>query len=417
MTIRKSISHNSSFVTATVRSIAILFVTNTISSRSSLRSFHNCQALAMEYYRADGVRITHDPYEPGMSSKYGEPGQTDDEGFDPYRDTVGPGIYGGVVERDEAGAVKIGRQYQNHNTKPGPVYSGGGYTPIVRALKGGSSGSSSKLVSLLEKHPDLVNDVSTGGAQPLHMCGMGKENQRATKILVQNGADIEALDTYGMTPLMRMASNNLAEGARMLLEAGADVGNGGRIGSTAVDIGKESRATEVLKVLEEFSAEGIASGCNIEEVHVDGADVLYLGENGMDTKEVKSREITEVRDINGAYKAQDGTLIPESFRKVCVESSLGPAEKLWSRLNRGAQWYKHTENNSYIYRNSGDGEWWVDGPSGLGVFIANTYRGTLAETAVPAHDWEFMGKTDGKTIVVVPPTVKTFRRVKAWAGV
>ena len=51
-------------------------------------------------YRADGVRITHDPYAPGVAEKYGLPGRTDPEGFDPYADTVGPGIYGGSVKRD-----------------------------------------------------------------------------------------------------------------------------------------------------------------------------------------------------------------------------------------------------------------------------------------------------------------------------
>ena len=43
------------------------------------------------YYRHDGVRITHDPYAPGMASKYGMPGKTDREGFDPYADSVGKG--------------------------------------------------------------------------------------------------------------------------------------------------------------------------------------------------------------------------------------------------------------------------------------------------------------------------------------
>ena len=54
-----------------------------------------------QHYRADGVRITHDPFAAGMAEKYGAAGQTDAEGFDPYRDSVGPGIYGGVVKRDE----------------------------------------------------------------------------------------------------------------------------------------------------------------------------------------------------------------------------------------------------------------------------------------------------------------------------
>ena len=32
---------------------------------------------SMEHYRADGVRITHDPFAPGMAEKYGMPGKTD----------------------------------------------------------------------------------------------------------------------------------------------------------------------------------------------------------------------------------------------------------------------------------------------------------------------------------------------------
>ena len=41
----------------------------------------------MAYYRADGVRITHDPYARGMAEKYGAPGKTDADGFvDPIED-------------------------------------------------------------------------------------------------------------------------------------------------------------------------------------------------------------------------------------------------------------------------------------------------------------------------------------------
>jgi hypothetical protein len=47
---------------------------------------------------------------------------------------VGPGIYGGRVKRDEKGNVIIGRQYQNHNPTPGPVYDGTGYTDMSKAL-------------------------------------------------------------------------------------------------------------------------------------------------------------------------------------------------------------------------------------------------------------------------------------------
>ena len=191
----------------------------------------------MDYYRADGVRISHDPHHPDMVEKYGRPGQTDSEGFDPYADSVGPGIYGGQVERDSAGLLLTGAQYQNHNPRPGPVYAGGGYTQVNSALS-----DTDRLAGLLEKSPDLVNDVSTGGAQPLHMCGMSQANQDSVATLLHYGADMEALDTYGFTPLLRMASNNLSRGATRLLEAGADPLYKGGAGISPLDCALQSNA-------------------------------------------------------------------------------------------------------------------------------------------------------------------------------
>ena len=67
--------------------------------------------------RNDGLKINYDPYSPDMVAKYGAPGETDSEGFDPYSDTVGPGIYGGRVKRNEHGEVIMGRQYQVRDLK------------------------------------------------------------------------------------------------------------------------------------------------------------------------------------------------------------------------------------------------------------------------------------------------------------
>jgi hypothetical protein len=121
------------------------------------------------YHRSDGVRIQHDPYAPGMKEHYGSPGQTDDEGFDPYADSVGPGIYGGKVKRDPStGQVVIGKQYQNHNPNPGPVYAGGGYTDINRALGAGDAA----VAALLDSDPSLVNEISTGRKPHTHRYSM-----------------------------------------------------------------------------------------------------------------------------------------------------------------------------------------------------------------------------------------------------
>lgn len=364
---------------------------------------------AMSYYRADGVRITHDPYSPGMSEKYGAPGKTDSEGFDPYRDTVGPGIYGGRVQRDELGRVVVGRQYQNHNPRPGPVYAGGGYTPVVEALRGGG-----ELAALLQKHPDLVNDVTTGGALPLHMCGMGRENQKAVRALVEGGADIEALDTYGMTPLHRMASNNLALGARLLLQAGADPNFGGKIGEPPASVARSGAARDVMKVLQDAASLRPARN-NMAEVRVDGAEVVWAAQDGAQSGQKKlPAELAEVGAVNGVYTVRPASEIPSGFAKVCQQQGWG-TEKMWAQLQggpaKGNPWFKHQDNESYIYRNLGDGMWWIDGPSGNGVFIAEG-----PPNAVPAHGWKHLGRQGGAgSEVVLQPAVRTFRKVEAWA--
>ncbi|EKX52689.1 hypothetical protein GUITHDRAFT_84668 [Guillardia theta CCMP2712] len=201
-----------------------------------------------QYYRKDGVRIVHDPYSPGMADKYGAPGETDSDGFDPYADTVGPGIYGGKVKRDAQGKVLIGRQYQNHNPRPGPIYSGEGYTEMSRALSSGPEA----VKKLLELDPSLVHEISTGGATPLHMAGMSRKNQLSTELLIASGGNIEAEDTYGYRPLHRMASNNLDIGAEALLKAGADGAARTQSGETPLSIARQSSAKGVISVLNKY---------------------------------------------------------------------------------------------------------------------------------------------------------------------
>eukprot|EP00525_Craspedostauros_australis_P008832 CAMPEP_0198112364 /NCGR_PEP_ID=MMETSP1442-20131203/4223_1 /TAXON_ID= /ORGANISM="Craspedostauros australis, Strain CCMP3328" /LENGTH=95 /DNA_ID=CAMNT_0043769101 /DNA_START=174 /DNA_END=458 /DNA_ORIENTATION=+ len=89
-----------------------------------------------------------------MAQQYGLPGSTDPDGFDPYADTVGAGIYGGSVVRNEAGEVVIGKQYQNHNNRPGPGYDGKGYTLMNRAIQVGPE----KVKELVGDFPELKEE-------------------------------------------------------------------------------------------------------------------------------------------------------------------------------------------------------------------------------------------------------------------
>ena len=186
---------------------------------------------------------------PGMSEKYGLPGNTDPEGFDPYADTVGPGIYGGSVRRTPEGDIVIGKQYQNHNPRPGPVYDGNGYSLMSRAIQMGPT----KVKELLEDFPQLKDEVSTGGARPLHFCGMSHQGELSTQVLIQAGADIYAQDTYGYTALHRMASNNLAVGGTALVQAGMDPNSPvDGADSTPIEIARRSRAIQFLMAMEKL---------------------------------------------------------------------------------------------------------------------------------------------------------------------
>ena len=90
-------------------------------------------------------------------------------------------IYGGRVERDESGAVVIGQQFEEYNPIPGPLYAGGGYTELAQAIR---EGDVTRVARLLDDDPELVNDVLTGAASPLHLCGMAPRAGGA----VTNGA-------------------------------------------------------------------------------------------------------------------------------------------------------------------------------------------------------------------------------------
>lgn len=314
-------------------------------------------------YRADGVRITHDPFAPEMAAKYGKPGQTDREGFDPYADSVGAGIYSGTVQRNEDGSVVIGKQYQGHNPRPGPVYSGGGYTPMSRAIalfhsetERGVQEEKTTLGKLLHSHPDLVNDVSTGGALPLHTGGMSRTNQHATAFLVAKGADIEALDTYGYTPLHRMASNNLDIGAAALLAAGADPMGLAREGGGALQprgshtpatVAQQSAAAKVSAVLKRHGPD-----------RAPGTDVSTIGVYA-----------PAVPDVSGTYSRRGAEHVPAGFSDACVMNQWDVGTT-WAKLNGGQSWWAHESNPSYIYFNQLDRMWWIDGPDGLGVFKA-----------------------------------------------
>ena len=258
-----------------------------------------------------------------------------------------------------------------------------------------------KMATLLEKYPDLVNDITTGGAQPLHMCGMSKNKQFAVRYLVEHGADIEALDTYGMTPLHRMASNNLADGAKMLLEAGADVNNNGKCGRSPLQVARGSAAGAVMELLITYLNKAKRSSS------LGSSSSSSSSSSGSKSNVIQLTVTDSIQsDVNGIYYPQSPSNIPKGFTKVCSAMNWD-TQSMWTKLNgidpNANIWFAHSENDSYIYYNKGDGKWWIDGPDGEGVWIIDG-----PSHAPPAHGWSHVTKQmmNGKR-----PMVRTFRKM------
>ena len=74
--------------------------------------------------------------------------------------------------------------------------------------------------------------------------------------------------------------------------------------------------------------------------------------------------------VNGIYDSAEANAdIPAGFVKTCVEMGWD-SQEMWKKLyDTSTPWFTHRDNDSYIYRNKGDGRWWIDGPSGAGVYI------------------------------------------------
>ncbi len=126
---------------------------------------------------------------------------------------------------------------------------------------------------------DLGADVSARnrrGAQPLHYAadgipGSNDWNPRAqgdtVTVLIQAGADPNATDKSGVTPLLRAVRTRCSAAVRSLLEGGADVNRANKSGSTPLQLAKwttgrggsgtpeaKAQQEEIVYLLHEYGA-------------------------------------------------------------------------------------------------------------------------------------------------------------------
>ena len=145
-----------------------------------------------------------------------------------------------------------------------------GHTPFIYAL---SKGQTSIIIYLLSKDIDLnFNIVSYLGFQtfPLHIVAQ-EGHVEVVKLLLEKGANIEAINNQGFTPLWIAAYKGHTEIVKVLIAAGADkeTKTEDEAKSTPLLIAVQEGHTEIVKVL-------IAAGVDIGAINNQGFTPLLI---------------------------------------------------------------------------------------------------------------------------------------------
>jgi hypothetical protein len=115
-----------------------------------------------------------------------------------------------------------------------------------------------------------VTEANTSTRQLWHIVGSGDLEQLDQ--LLGQGADVNAGDRTGVTPLMRAAYHGQLAMVRALVEHGADPNAKDRSGLTAMMMAKHAKHDEIVETLRSLGAQGANEGARKRRIVASGRD-------------------------------------------------------------------------------------------------------------------------------------------------
>lgn len=208
----------------------------------------------MCFITPSAVMSDSDPSHKLMDLDMSQPGAYQ-ESIDLISSGANPDYYGKGGDRPIFHAVKSGnrdivRLLLEKGANPNVSYDDATGSPLDTAVTGGDR----EMVMILIKGKAKVNYKMRGALTALHTACLGKESPALIEIIIlllDSGAEINAVTHVGTTPLMNAVEADNIEAVKLLLSRGADPRIKNIQGKTAVDIavsgGKKAEIVTLLK--------------------------------------------------------------------------------------------------------------------------------------------------------------------------
>jgi len=171
-----------------------------------------------------------------------------------------------------------------------------------------ASGDVQAVKALIERSPEVLAVRMTNGSTPLHLAAV-RDRRDIVAVLIGKGAALEARDDYGRTPLILCArERGQAATGRVLLDAGAEINALDKFGDSALDLAAWRGKADFVDLLLEKGAKVPTAGPKLGSLlslsASQGLTTLFgrLVEGGGDLKAAADRSLLHAAAAGGSAR-------------------------------------------------------------------------------------------------------------------